>query len=989
MGKIKQAPQRAEFPKLEDRIIEYWKENDTFKKSVEQRSEDNPYVFVDGPPFVSGMPHYGHLMVSVCKDVVPRFWAMKGKRVRRVWGWDCHGLPIEAKVNQKHNLTGRDQIENEFGVDRYMAECRKYVTGHIEAWKWYISKIGRWVDIDNAYSTMNPEFSESVIWGFKQMWDKGLVYKGKRVSLYSTDTATPVSNFEVNMDPDNYAETEDLSVYVKFELEKTLVEGMPTYMVAWTTTPWTIPSNFALAVNPDVEYAVVQVATKEDPEVFEDQALVFAKDLLEDALGMDGKNQVRGHKILKTMKGSEFDQLDYKPVYDYFVQEKTENDYKVYSFDEVSDSDGSGILHIAPAFGEVDFNFGKDKGLSFHSDIDAEGNLIVGDFKGAYLRDACVDLTKQMAGMGNLYRSKKYKHRLPYYRGDNPLIYMAQDSYFIDIQSQKEAMHKHNQEVNWVPSHFKEGRFAHTIETAPDWGISRNRYWATIMPLWVSEDGAQLVVGSFDEMMEYTDQLVKVESENADEPSKYTMDGVEVSLHRDFMDKIVLIKDGKEFKRVPEVLDVWMDSGSVPFAEYGYPFRNKESFEKFAPADFIVEYTGQIRAWFNVLHRISTMIFDRPAFKNVLCHGTLAGNDGRKMSKTYGNYPDPKEVLETIGGEAVRLYFMSCPIFAGGDMNWSDDELNEQVKTVMIPLWNTYRYLTMYAEQFDWTPTDAKFTGETELDRWLESFVNKATVDYDKHMTAYELPQATRLIQPTLEGISTWYIRRSRDRFAAGDVNAMQNLYAALIQVIKTFAPQMAFLTEEIYQNLVVDVLEGQPESVHLCDYPEVTGYDEDLLKAMRDLQMLSSKGLKQRVDNQIKLRQPIAKVTVNDESLTEGSLEILKEELNAKSVVVDKSQEQEIVLDLELTPELILEGAENEVVRALQSLRAKNGLEVGEESTVQLCVNDTQLKDYLDSRSEEIYTTTTLRLEFIEELEDEKSTDAKTTFGVVKLMLK
>jgi isoleucyl-tRNA synthetase len=962
MSKIKQADGRANFPQMEDRVNEFWKLNKIFEKSIEERPEDKPYVFVDGPPFVSGLPHYGHLLTSIPKDIIPRYWTMKGYRVRRVWGWDCHGLPVEAKVNKEHNIKGRDQVENEFGVDRYIEECRKYVNGNIEEWKWYIEKIGRWVDLENAYYTMKPEFNESVIWAFKQMWDKGLIYKGKRVSLYSTDTATPVSNFEVAMDPDNYRETNDLAVFIKFRLKdnpfKSQTEGKDVFMVAWTTTPWTLPSNFALAVNKDFDYSLVEFNGQF--YVLATERLSYSFSTTEDNIGESPANTVR---VLKTMKGSELENLEYEALYDFYKDECTENDYKVYLSDEVVNDEGSGVLHIAPAFGEVDYQFGQEKGLSAISDIDKEGNMLVGEWDGIYMRDASPLVTEDLEKKHRLLRSETYTHRLPYYRGDNPLIYMAQDSFFVDIQSMKEKLLEHNQEINWVPDHVKEGRFAKTVESAPDWAISRDRYWATIMPLWVSEDGDQLVIGSFDEMMEYTDQIEKVV---VDGKNSYMLDGVTMSLHRDFCDKIILVKDGKEYHRVPQVLDVWMDSGSVPFAEYGYPFTNQEEFENGAPADFIVEYVGQVRAWFNVLHRLSVILFDRPAFKNVICHGVLAGNDGRKMSKTYGNYPDPRDVLENIGGEALRLYLMSTGIMSGGDMEWSDEDLREQVKTVMIPYWNTYRYLTLYANMHDWTPENTEFPTNNVLDRWIKSYMMKVSSEYESALQAYDLPNSVKLIQPAIDNLSTWWIRRSRERFAQGDPEALQTLYASLVHLSKTFAPQMPFLAEEIYQNLVVGVgIEDGLESVHLELYPEPAEIDEKLLEDMDKVRYAASVGQFLRESSKMKLRQPLSKayVSVDDKEL----LELLQSELNVKVVefskevqeadgIVTKEENGVLVsLDTNLSPELIKEGLFNELVRNMQVLRKKSGCEVGEKVIFSYHTESEELKQVLAEQLDEI----------------------------------
>jgi len=967
MSKIELADQRAKFPKMEDEIIDFWKENRIFEKSVEQRDEENRYSFVDGPPFVSGMPHHGSLSTSVIKDIVPRYWTMKGKRVRRVFGWDCHGLPIETKVNEDFGIKDRKEVEEEIGVGKYVSMCREYVEQHIADWRWYIDKVGRWVDLDNAYRTMDPEFNESVIWAFKQFHEKGLVYKGKRVSLFSTDTSTPVSEFEVAMDADNYRDTEDISVFVKFKLLDSKW-GDDVKMVVWTTTAWTLPSNFALAVNEALTYVLVD---------FKGEKLILAKERLEYTFGEEK------YEILEEFSGRELEGLSYEPIFDYFSDSKTENDFKVYLYEGVTVDEGTGVLHVAPAFGMEDNELGKKFGLSDYADIDEKGNMIVGEFEGVYIRKASEMIVEDLKKREILLRSEKYVHRLPYFRGENPLIYMAQESYMIDIQSIKDKMLELNENISWYPEHYKYKRFADTIKTSPDWNVSRSRYWATIMPIWESEDGDQIVVGSFDEMMEYTDQI---EKSAEDGKIVYYFEGKKLHLHRDMCDKIVLKKDGKNYYRIPEVLDVWMDSGCVPFAEHHYPFENKEAFENSFPADFIVEYSAQIRAWFNVLLRVSTVLFESEPFKNVVCHGVMRGNDGRKMSKTFNNYTDPRDVLENTGGEALRLYFMSTSLMVGDDMEWSDEMLNEQVKNVLIPTWNTYRYLTLYANQYNWTPENAEYVQNTVLDKWLKAYMDNATRQYSKYIEEYNIPASVRLIQPTIDSISTWWIRRSRDRFAQGDKEALQNLYAALVQFTKTFAPQMPFLTEKMYQNLVVNTgVEGVCESVHLQDYPEVPEPNEGLLEDMNVVREVCSLGLNLRTQNQIKLRQPLQKAYVNIQN--EDLLDIVKDELNVKEVeyikkanelkgeeILSKEEGGNVVaLDTHITQELKEEGILNDLGRNIQNLRKEFGCELGKVVEVQMYTGSKDLRNLIEKYEKTLKDSYDVKINFVEDLEDGK----------------
>jgi isoleucyl-tRNA synthetase len=956
-SKIPEVNPRVNFSDMEDRINVFWKENKIFEKSIQSRPEDRRYSFIDGPPFVSGMPHYGHILVSIVKDIVPRYWTMKGYRVRRVWGWDCHGLPIESKVNEKLGIKTRFDVEETIGVNKYVQECRQYVEQGIADWRWYIEKLGRWVDLDNAYKTMDPEFNESVIWAFKKIWDKGLIYKGKRVSLYSTDTSTPVSNFEVAMD-DNYEDVEDLAIFVKFPLKTDkfdkYTEGKPLNLVAWTTTAWTIPANFALAVNKDFDYVIVK---------YNKEYYVVAKDRLEYSFG-DFKYQV-----IADIKGKEFEGIEYEPAYEFFKKEATKNDWHVYLSDEVIGEEGTGILHIAPGFGEVDFNLGQELGLSSIVHIDENGNMLDGDWKGKYIRDASPIIAQDLEKKNKLLREEKYVHRLSFYRGSNPLIYMTQDSYFVDIQKIKPRMLDLQKEINWVPETFKK-RFEYVLETAPDWAISRTRYWATIMPIWESEDGDQIVVGSFEEMKKYTDQIESVKK--GDGQIEYRLNGKKMKLHRDFCDQLVFKKEGKEYHRIPEVLDCWMDSGSVPFAEHHYPFENEKAFEDSFPADFIVEYTGQIRAWFNVLFRISLMLFDDIPYKNVICHGVMFGDDGRKMSKTYKNYPDPKKTLEEKGAEAVRLYLMSTPIMAGADTSWSNEVLNDQVKDILIPIWNTYRYLSLYSNIHNWSPESVEFTSEYKLDKWIESYMKKTTLEYSRALEEYDIPSSVKLIQPCIDNISKWWIRRSRDRFADGSTDALQTLYATLVLFAKTFAPQMPFLTEEIYQNLVVKTGLDSKESIHLEIYPEVDEKDVDL-KLLDDMQIvrnICSNGLKIREENSLKLRQPLSKAytAIKDEFLKD----IIRAELNVKEIeesekpieaetlVTEGKYEEYVTLDTDVTEELLFEGYINDFLRQYQNARKKgDNINYGDPVKLTVGIEDKKMKkvleDHLKENSQEL----------------------------------
>ncbi|MEI6462569.1 MAG: class I tRNA ligase family protein [bacterium] len=1106
---FKQLPNQT-FPNMEDEVTDFWKKNRIFEKSVEQRDIDNPYSFVDGPPFVSGLPHYGHLLCSIAKDVVPRYWAMKGKRVRRVFGWDCHGLPIENKVNQKLNITNSAQVENEIGIEKYVEECRSYVENCIEDWQWYIDKVGRWVDMEHAYKTMYPEYSESVIWAFKQIYDKKLIYKGKRVSLFSTDTSTPVSSFEVAMDPDNYQDMEDPSVYVKFELNKERSDKdnivlpyletlkYPVYFSAWTTTPWTLPSNFALAVNPKEDYVLVKrnrsmkmekcagcilfkegkyllinagadgyspakghiekdessyntairetqeetgyknikIVTnlgkltyqfyrgkKTEVELSQKETQLFLAELNNDekVAGeyetlwltldevkekltykdwvpffeaadkiMNGKEVfpmnnvgqmfkeeltsfeylVVAEKLLETLnlkdlvvakkfKGADLVGLSYKPLFDFF--KGNDNDFKVYPGDFVGIEDGTGIVHIAPAFGEDDFNLGNKYKLSCESDIDTEGKMTVGKYLGIYIRDASYKILNDLESSDVLLKYVKYTHRLPFYRGKNPLIYVAQEAYFVDLKKAKKRMLTLNKKVNWVPEYIKEGRFAQTVESAPDWCISRNRFWATVMPIWKTKDGEELVIGSIKELMGYTDKVIE-KDENGKKKYYFKKTETEIipfSFHRDICDKIVIYKDGKEYTRIPEVLDVWMDSGSVPFAEYHYPFENEEAFNKAFPADFIVEYIGQVRAWFNVLFRLSTLLFDKSPYKNVVCTGVLAGNDGRKMSKTYGNYPDPKEVLEKIGGDALRLYMMSSTIMSGGDMSWSDELLKKQVQNVLLPFWNTVKFFLIYAELHNYEPDQSMLLengnlnldidSKNKLDRWIDMRLNQMISDFSKNIESYDIASGVKLIQPFVEDLSTWFVRRSRNRFSVNDKEALNTLYKILVRFSLAIAPVVPFISEKVYQVLVKSQFEKAKESIHLLDFPKAlraTVSQTRLIESMAEVRSICNQIGALRNEAQIKIKQVLSESLFINENrrFDKWELELIQDEMNIKTVKqVDKfdalivegnwmkneMNNIQLVLNVEITEELKKEGMLREVTRAIQSERKKLNMDL------------------------------------------------------------
>lgn len=984
--------QKASLFEMQNEVIKYWKENKTFEKSIQDRDSNNAYLFYDGPPFINGDPHYGHLLASIAKDLIPRYQTMKGKRVRRVWGWDCHGLPMENKVEKKLNLKGKKEIEN-YGIDKFIAQCFSFANDVSNEWEWYVDEIGRWVDYNNAYKTMDKDFMESIFWAFKQVYDKGHVYEGKRTSLYSTDASSPVSNFEVAMDS-LYQDVTDLSCMVSFKLK-----SKSTYLIAWTTTPWTLTANTAVAVNPSENYTEFE---------YLDRKYIVAQKRLDYTLekAQINKDEI---KILSTFKGESLDRLSYEPLYSFFESNGNDNDFKVYLSDYVTIEDGTGILHVAPGFGEEDFNIGKAHDLSTAMVIDDEGKMLsfVNPWEGMYLRDVTPLVVAELGERGLLFASFEFTHALPFYRYANPLIYKTQDAWYINIQNIKDNLLKSNENINWIPDHLKEGRFKKGIETAPDWCISRNRFWGTPIPVWkgVDDDGHIIskVIGSFDELRSFSvDPITKItfttisregaidfkdyssmdmllskydgqevivyiddknlipiimDYEKASEvqslakvsnyqngKSHFYVFGRPLELHRPNIDLIQLkdLETGTILTRIPEVLDCWFESGSMPFAQMHYPFENKDEFESSYPADYICEYIGQTRAWFYVLHVMANLLkesfvelgmknLEGNSFKNVICTGIIFGNDGKKMSKSLKNYPDPRKTIEKYGSESLRYAFMVSPLMSGANINVDDKLLEDTVKTIINPYHNIYKYFLIYANQFNWD--NSKYNPSSDLlDVWIRVRLQKFINDVDLGLSSYEIPSAMREIQPMLEDISTWFIRRSRDRFASGSVEAISTLYEVLSIFSKVVAPILPFTSENIYQNLRTS---DNLESIHLEMFPNLKEQSLDevkILTEMESVRELAKIGLEMRDSAKIKLRQPLTSFRINKE-LSEQFQQVLKEELNVESVVVDLTSA--IYLDTVMTPELETKGNFREVTRAIQDLRKKSGMKLGEKVVV------------------------------------------------------
>ena len=924
-----QANTRRRATEYEKAVVEFWKKNHIFEKSIEQRDINNGYVFYDGPPFITGLPHHGTLLSSIVKDAVPRFWTMRGKRIERRWGWDCHGLPAENFVEKQLGITDRREIGTKWPLATYITKARESMVSNSEAWEGVIERVGRWVDFRGAYRTMDKNFMESVWWAFKTLYEQGKIYEGRKVLMYDTKFSTPVSKTEVTMDNDAYQNVTDPSVYVKFKIvSEGELKGVK--LLAWTTTPWTLPANLTLAINKNLEYKIYSVG---------DERFIVASELAEKVLGEAS--------AIKTLKGEELVGLEYEPLMRNIAKEDCKkNTYKVVAADFVSSSDGTGIVHIAPAYGEIDYEIGAKQDVDFVDVLDENGYYLpevkkwlneMGvrdtDETGIELWAANKFIAKVLEEKGIVYKIEYIQHEYPFNpRSKQRIIYRAFPSWFFAVNGMKDKLIEENEEINWFPGYLKHGRFEKNIEAAPDWNLSRDRFWATAMPVWKGDKGSVKVVGSYDEL--------------------YELSGVRLEdYHRPWVDEVEFDIDGEHFKRIEKVLDCWFESGSMPFAQLHYPFENKEKFEKNYPADFIVEYVGQVRAWFYYVHVLNTALFSNKAFKNVITTGTVAGNDGRKMSKSLGNYTDPTELMDKYSADALRFLMLSSPVLAGEDFALIDKDVSDVARKLSM-IWNVYDFFTMYAsvDGFDSKQAIPVSKLENPLDIWLVSRVYELRNEITKGMEAYNIPSALANVLLFIDDLSNWFVRRSRRRFWKSEDDMDKNaaysvLYFVLVYLAKILAPFTPFLAEELYQKMTGSEFDSSvTESVHLLDWPEAGEINQEVLDKMVRTREIITEGLalrmnKSETEEQIKVRQPLAEYVYSGESLDEYYEQIIADEVNVKNVKVG----HEFRLDKHLTTELLEEGFIRELIRFVQAARKKVGLEV--DDRIKLSI-DTEIDD-------------------------------------------
>jgi len=862
---------QVDFPAMEQEILKFWEENQVFKQSLDNRKGCQEFVFYDGPPFATGLPHYGHLLAGTIKDVVPRYQTMRGKYVERRFGWDTHGLPIEALAQDALGISGVHGIKA-FGVDKFNEQCRSMVLRYVGEWRKTVTRMGRWVDFDDDYKTMNPEFMETIWWIFKQLWNQNRVYKSYRIMPYSWKLSTPLSNFEAGS---NYKDVQDPAITVR---TKVLSGADPawgtTYLLVWTTTPWTLPENLAICAGSDIEYSIIRDLT--DPEK---ACYVMATARISSLF-----KKAEDYEVVKTLSGSELKGWTYEPLFPYFAEFSSEGAFRILNDGYVSTDDGVGLVHIAPAYGEDDFRVCREAGINVIADpLDASCNFTgkLPEYAGRFCKDCDRDIIQRLKQEGKLVRQATITHSYPFCdRTDTPLIYRAIEAWYVRVEDLHEKLAANNGPVRWQPDYVGGKRFTNWLLNARDWNISRNRFWGSCIPVWINDDDPEdrICVGSVAELEELSGEKV-------------------TDLHKHFVDKIVIKKDGKTYHRTPEVLDCWFESGAMPYAQQHYPFENKERFEKNFPADFIAEGLDQTRGWFYTLMVLGTCLFDKSPYRNVVVNGLILAEDGQKMSKRKKNYPDPLEVVDRCGADALRLFMLGSQVVRAEDLKFSEAGVREVLRNVMIPMWNALSFFTTYANVDGYTPAPGEVKPPVNpsnvLDRWILSSAAQMVEEIRAEMDVYNLQKAATRFTRFIDDLTNWYIRRSRRRFWKSTSDSdKQEAYATLHYVLllfsKTAAPFIPFTTEMIYRTLRT---EEMPQSVHLCDYPEPADCRDEYLEEQMALTMNAvSQGRFLRTANNLKVRQPLARAILalpdaKEKEMLEKTARIIADELNVKAV--------------------------------------------------------------------------------------------------------